>query len=313
MAHTFLNFPHLMKTSFTYLWVAILATTFQGLFSSQAGPVRVLFLGHDSEDLHPSDLYFPMLSQALGRDAIYFDYVTAVEEALGDARYLGRFDALLLYANHEEITSKQWENLKSFVEAGGGFVPIHCASWCFQNEPGFDQLVGGRFAHHRAGEFQVETVQPEHPAVEGVPELKAWDETYVHKNHNEQDRVVLQVRPVQGPDDNIAEPEPWTWVRTQGKGRIFYTASGHDERVWSRGEFHQLLKQGILWTIGEDRRKSYQAFLRSRAPPPKRTPWPYTQLRKPPRTPEISICSVSRRKYALHPGPGGVSVGAFRQ
>ena len=179
-----------------WLLAALLETAVLGLFSAQAGPVRVLFLGHDAEDLHPSDLYFPMLSQALGRDAIYFDYVTAVEEALGDARYLERFDALLLYANHEEITYKQWENLKSFVEAGGGFVPIHCASWCFQNEPGFDQLVGGRFAHHRAGEFQVETVQPEHPAVEDVTELKAWDETYVHKNHNEQDRIVLQVRPV---------------------------------------------------------------------------------------------------------------------
>ncbi len=255
-----------MKTSFACLWVAILATTFQGLFGARVGPVRVLFLGHNEEEFHPSDLYYPMLSQALGRDAIYFDYVTSVEEALGDARYLEGFDALLLYANHEKITPAQWENLKSFVEAGGGFVPIHCASWCFQNEPEFDQLVGGRFAHHRAGEFQVETVQPEHPAVEGVPELSAWDETYVHKNHNEQDRIVLQVRPVQGPDDNISEPEPWTWVRTQGRGRIFYTASGHDERVWSRSEFHQLLKQGILWAIGENRRKSYQDFLQSRAP-----------------------------------------------
>jgi uncharacterized protein len=231
----------------------------------KTGPVRVLFLGHESEQ-HPSDLYFPMLQQALGRDAIYFDYVTSVEKALGNAEYLNRFDAVLLYANHKDITPNQWKNLKNYVEQGGGFVPVHCASWCFQNEPGFDQLVGGRFAKHKTGVFKVSTINPDHAAVKGVAELEAWDETYVHKNHNETGRTVLQVRNVAGPDDNISEPEPWTWVRTEGKGRVFYTASGHDERVWSRPEFHQLLKSGILWAVGENRRITYGTFISSRTP-----------------------------------------------
>src|SRR5690606_5976892 len=61
-------------------------------------------------------------------------------------------------------------------------------------------------------------------------------------------------------------PEPWTWVRTQGEGRVFYTASGHDERVWSKPEFHALLKSGILWSVGEKRRVGYEAFLESRTP-----------------------------------------------
>ena len=118
------------------------------------GPLRVLFLGHESEQ-HPSYEYYPLLAQALGPEAIYFDYVTTVEEALGDLDYLNRFDALLLYANHKELTPAQWRNLNNFVDHGGGFLPIHSASWCFQNEPGFDQLVGGRFAGHKAGVFKV--------------------------------------------------------------------------------------------------------------------------------------------------------------
>ena len=231
----------------------------------ESGPIRVLFLGHESEQ-HPSNLYFPMLQQALGPNAIYFDYVTSVEAALGDIDYLNRFDALLLYANHEEISSDQWKNLNSFINSGGGFLPVHCASWCFQNEPGFDQLVGGRFAGHKKGVFKIRTVEHEHPAVKGVPELEAWDETYFHKNHNEKDRIVLQVRDVAGSNDNISEPEPWTWIRTQGKGRIFYTASGHDERVWNGSEFHGLLKAGILWVVGDGRKESHQTFVDSRTP-----------------------------------------------
>jgi len=232
------------------------------------GPIRVLFLGHEAVN-HRSDLYFPMIARALGRDAIYFDYVISPAQAFDDADYLNRFDAVLIYANHKDITPKQWSNLLNFVEKEGkGFVPVHCASWCFQNEPGFDRLVGGRFAKHKGAVFSLKTVEPAHAAIKEVPGFEAWDETYVHKNHNPEGRTVLQVREVgaAGSPDNITEAEPWTWVREQGKGRIFYTASGHDDRVWNQNGFQQLLKAGILWSVGDERRAGYDRFLAERPP-----------------------------------------------
>ena len=60
--------------------------------------------------------------------------------------------------------------------------------------------------------------------------------------HNETGRTVLQKR------DN----EPWTWVRTEGKGRVFYTAYGHDERTFSNPGFHDLLFRGIVWSVGDE-------------------------------------------------------------
>lgn len=231
---------------------------------SQGGAIRVLFVGHLAKN-HPSDLYFPILQKALGREAIYFDYVTSTADAFGKKDYLAKFDAVLLYANHETIELEEWENLKSFIEAGGGFVPVHCASWCFQNIPGYDQLVGGRFANHRTGIFRPKTISPDHAPIKNVPGFEAWDETYVHTRHNSVDRTILQVREV-AKDDNITEPEPWTWVRTEGKGRVFYTASGHDERVWKEPAFHELLKRGILWSVGKTRLANYEAFLKTRTP-----------------------------------------------
>jgi len=229
-----------------------------------SGPVRVLFLGHDA-DHHLSSAYCPMLMEALGRDAIWFDYVTTPAAAFADSDFLDHYDAVLLYANHDKIDPAHWANLKKFIEAGGGFVPVHCASWCFQNIPEFDQVVGGRFDRHKTAIFRTKTIDADHAAIRNVPEFEAWDETYVHKNHNPGGRTILQVREVAS-DDNITEPEPWTWVREQGKGRVFYTASGHDERVWSLPEFHALLKSGILWSIGDERRASYEAFLTQREP-----------------------------------------------
>lgn len=252
-----------MKTSHFSL-IAFLMLSITSAIAADPGPVRVLFLGHEAKN-HRSDLYYPMLAKALGREAIYFDYVTSPAAAFDDAAYLNKFDAVLLYANHATITPLQWKNLKTFVEDGGGFVPIHCASWCFSNEPEFDKMVGGRFAHHKGAIFKLKTLKPNHGAVKDVPEFEAWDETYVHNNHNTEGRTVLQVREV-AENDNITEPEPWTWVRDQGKGRVFYTASGHDERVWSTDGFQQLLKRGILWSVGDARLASYQKFIEERTP-----------------------------------------------
>ncbi|MCB1228781.1 MAG: ThuA domain-containing protein [Verrucomicrobiae bacterium] len=255
-----------MKTSHIgFIFGAVIAfTCLAAEARPDSGPIRVLFVGHDVEH-HNSNAYYPMLAQALGRDAIYFDYVTTTVAAFGDADYLDHFDAVLLYANHQEIDPTHWQNLKTFIENGGGFVPIHCASWCFQNIPEFDQVVGGRFAHHQTGVFRPKTIAPDHAAIQNVPEFEAWDETYVHERHNPEGRTVLQVREV-AENDNITEPEPWTWVREQGQGRVFYTASGHDERVWNLPAFQQLLKRGILWAVGDTRRSSYEKFLSDRPP-----------------------------------------------
>ncbi|MEN8847126.1 MAG: PVC-type heme-binding CxxCH protein [Akkermansiaceae bacterium] len=231
--------------------------------AKKEGPIRILFLGHDRE-VHNSNEYYPIISKALGRDGIYFDYTTSVEKALGDISYLSQFDGILLYANHDTIEPHQYKNLVKFVEDGGGFIPVHSASFCFRNEPGFVKLVGAQFKHHKGKEFTPTITKPNHPAMKGLESFHAWDETYVHSMHGS-DRNILMVRKPEG-DDNITEPEPWTWTRTQGQGRVFYTASGHDQRAWNQPNFHQLLRSGILWAIGDERKASYQSFLSSRPP-----------------------------------------------
>ena len=257
----------LLRTSASARWVLLALAAVFGLsdrsvsgLAAEGRPVRILFLGHENAH-HPSNEYYPILSKALGRDAIYFDYVTDVATAL-DPDYLSQFDGLLLYANHTEITPPQLQSLIDYVEAGHGFIPVHCASACFGSEPRFIDLVGARFSGHGGEVFQAQVVRPNHPAMTGVKAFESWDETYVHSDHNEADRTVLMVRTEGDP----AQAEPWTWVRRQGEGRVFYTASGHDERTWSHPGFHQLLKSGILWAVGDAVRSQYDQFIATRTP-----------------------------------------------
>ena len=202
--------------------------------------MKVLFLGHHSEH-HNSAKFEPMLADgARARGHLPSTYTE--DPADLNAAKLAQFDALMIYANHTTITPDQEKALLDYVEGGKAFLPIHAASFCFQNSPAYIALVGAQFQKHGTGEFTAEIVKPDHPVMAGLQPFQVWDETYVHTKHNS-DRTVLMERV----DD--AGREPWTWVRTQGKGRVFYTAYGHDERVWGHPMFHKLILNAIRWAV----------------------------------------------------------------
>ena len=72
------------------------------------------------------------------------------------------------------------------MAAGKGFIPLHCASFCFTNNEDYIRLVGAQFrSRHSTGVFRTETTKPDHPIMQGVDSFESWDETYVHTKHNE--------------------------------------------------------------------------------------------------------------------------------
>ena len=93
---------------------------------------------------------------------------------------LGKYDALLIYANTTRIGKDQEKALLDYVAGGGGFVPLHCASFCFLNSPEYIALVGAQFQKHGTGEFETTVVDPDHPIIKGLEPFRTWDETYVH-------------------------------------------------------------------------------------------------------------------------------------
>lgn len=204
--------------------------------------LKVLFLGDDrghkpSERLR--DVARPMLDRG-----IELFYTSDIDEL--NLENLRRYDVLMLYANYHqpdypELPQDKEDALISYVEEGGGFVAIHSASGNFRNSERYIELLGGAFASHGTGTFITDIAEPEHEIMKGFEGFESWDETYVHQKHNEENRTVLSYR----------DGEPWTWVRRQGKGRVFYTAWGHDERTWRNTGFHELLERGIRWAAGQ--------------------------------------------------------------
>jgi uncharacterized protein len=259
--------------SYSLLLTGVLVLTAAGAPPREEKAIKVLFLG-DNGHHRPAERFRqlqPVLA-AHGLDLTYTDKVEAL-----NPKSLGAYDGLLIYANTTKITPDQEKALLDFVENGKGFIPLHCASYCFLNSPRYVELVGAQFLRHGTGTFRTTIAEPSHPIVQGYRGFESWDETYVHTKHNPAGRTVLEYR-----IDKDGK-EPWTWVRTQGKGRVFYTAWGHDERTWGNPGFQNLVERGIRWAVGREPATG-PAFAERPEMTPKRTdvkPFEYVEAKVP--------------------------------
>ncbi len=198
----------------------------------------VLFIGdrgHHQPDARLHDVFGPLLRKGFAVDWEE-DLARITPDLLDD------YDCVLMYANqtqHDVVPPVFFSGLQSYVRGGGGFVALHCTSGCFMKSQDWLEFVGARFVSHGGEVFQQEIVAPEHETMDGWGNFKAWDETYVQSHHKD-GRLVLTMR----------DEEPWSWVRSEGKGRIYYSASGHDARVWKEPGFLDMLVRAMDWAAG---------------------------------------------------------------
>src|SRR5271166_4638121 len=109
--------------------LSVLALVLLGpcLLHAEEKPIKILFLG-DNGHHKPADR-FRQLQPVLAKRGIDLTYTDRVEAL--SAKTLAGYDGLMIYANHTKWTSENEAALIEFVESGHGFIPLHCASYCF--------------------------------------------------------------------------------------------------------------------------------------------------------------------------------------
>ncbi|MBX7075574.1 MAG: ThuA domain-containing protein [Pirellulales bacterium] len=223
------------------LGVCLLGLCFFGSVANggQTKPkLRVLALG-GSGGSHRTAEMIRLASPRLASAGVALTYSEDVASTLGDES-LAHCDCLFIYKDDGELPPEAERSLLAYLRQGGGLVAVHCASHAFRNSDAYTRLIGGRFHHHGTGEFRSVVVDAQHAITQGWRNFSTWDETYVHDQLANDNRV-LAVRAEDG------GYEPYAWVRGLGRGRIFYTALGHDERTWGQPEFTDLLARAARW------------------------------------------------------------------
>ncbi|WP_380680849.1 DUF7133 domain-containing protein [Salinigranum sp. GCM10025319] len=230
--------------------------------------ISVLMMGGPEGGSHNAPARQVQITEYMLNRGIEIQYTDRLADLESDV--LHRYDAWIMIDNRgagygQALSDEQEQSIVEFVENGGGFVPIHSASACFTESEAYMNLVGGQFAAHNVSTFTTEFAQPDHPILANLDPIETEDESYRHTNLNDDINVLAYAQfpesdSIPEIDDGREQGEPWSWTRTQGDGRVFYTAWGHGRGPWAEPGFKALIENAIRWvtknedTIADDTR-----------------------------------------------------------
>lgn len=187
--------------------------------------------------------------------------VTKEKIPAGNAKNLNYFDAVVFYTTGElPMNDEQKKALMSFIkEDGKGFIGIHSAADTFYEWPEYGEMIGGWFDQHPWGTFDAPVLVEDKnfPATKHMPNsFVLKDEIYQFKSWSRDNvRVLMRLDPtkldLKNPRVHRTDQDfGVTWVKSYGKGRVFYSTLGHVEDVYDNPMIKQMYVEGIKWALG---------------------------------------------------------------
>lgn len=145
------------------------------------------------------------------------------------------------------------DNLLSFVKNGKGLVVLHGGITMLNKSQAFSTLVGGSFDYHPPQqEIAVSLVEENHPILspfkgKGFTHI---DEPYFFKGaYDKKDfRPLLSMKASQitkKKSANIPDIQYISWIKSYGKGRVFYASMSHNPQSYEQPGLVAFLVKGI--------------------------------------------------------------------
>ncbi len=196
----------------------------------------------------------PALRQLLEQDQRFAVRIIEDPHAL-DSATLTNYAVVLLHFQNWETPgpgAAARENLRRYVERGGGLVSVHfaCGAW-YGEWPEFQNIVGRVWhgpngpQHDPRGPFTVHIVDKDHPITRGLADFETDDELYTCLTGDAPIHIVADANSKVDKKDH-----PMAFVREYGKGRVFLTTLGHDVKAFTNSSVPQLIRQGCTWAAG---------------------------------------------------------------
>lgn len=222
------------------------------------GADRVLYVTHSAGFRHDVLPLSESILHDLGENSGSFAVTATQDVSALTAENLRRFAAIMFYTTGElPMSDVQKTALLDFVRSGGGFLGVHSATDTFYLWPDYLTLIGGYFNGHPWHQaVSIEVVDPADPLVAFLgTSLQIADEIYQISDFDYAgSHVLLRLDPssVDLTKSGVHRRFygwPLAWTRAYGRGRVFYTALGHDEAVWRDARYQRILLNAILWSI----------------------------------------------------------------
>jgi type 1 glutamine amidotransferase len=178
-------------------------------------------------------------------------------------------------AKAQELDQNVKASILKFVgEDGKGIAGIEGSICALRDWKEFGELMGAFYAGHYVGNFVIKVDDLAHPltACLAGQAFKVFDQGYVPgpPYSRKKVRVLLSLDLTQTPDP-VADPKmawlkpnvekleqstgrkeyPISWVKSYGKGRVFYLSLGVQKAPYSSPLFMRYLLEGIQFALGD--------------------------------------------------------------
>jgi type 1 glutamine amidotransferase len=214
---------------------------------------RVVILTGDDYPAHLWRVTGPEFAAILRADPRLEVTISESPHLLGSPM-LAAYDAVFLhfknYHNRLPTSEAVWNNLESYVQAGGGLVIAHFGCGAMQEWNGFVKTAGrvwdpNKRGHDPYGEFLVRILRTGHPATTGLVDFTTTDELYTCLTGDTEIEVLADAT-----SKVDKQNYPMAFVLTPGKGRVFHSTLGHDIKAFNAPGARALYLQGTRWATG---------------------------------------------------------------
>ncbi|HEX2880927.1 MAG TPA: ThuA domain-containing protein [Polyangiaceae bacterium] len=217
----------------------------------QQGPYQVLAFTKTTGFRHDSIDEGVALLQSLGAANDFT--VTQTEDGADftDDNLAQYATVVFMNASGDLLDDTQQGAFERYIQAGGGYVGVHCAS-CGEDEwAWYGDLVGARFSGHPG--IQPITINVEdqtHPSTAHLPAVWIWDEEPYNFATNPRPNVTVLATFDESSYEggSMGDDHPIIWCHEFDGGRSWYTGLGHMASGYSDEAFIQLILGAVQWT-----------------------------------------------------------------
>jgi len=163
---------------------------------------------------------------------------------------LNDFDLIIPIVTMGKLESEEGAKLFEAVKSGVGIAGFHGgAGDSFRSNTYYQYMIGGQFVEHPGGhiDYTVNITRPDDPIVAGISDFAYHSEQYYM--HVDPSNEVLATTTFTGDHDSWVDGTvmPVVWKRKFGKGRVFYSALGHDAKEFEVPQMREIFRRGMLW------------------------------------------------------------------
>jgi len=179
--------------------------------------------------------------------------VSAELEAFSDADKLKQLDLLVPCWTMGDLKGEQAKAILEAVESGVGIAGTHGGMGdAFRTHTEYQFMTGGQFVAHPGGgkvRYTVNITDTSHFITQGMKDFEVESEQY-YMHVDPSNKVLATTRfPTAGgphvPNGPVDIPQVWT--RYYGKGRVAYSALGHNAEQSGLPEMKRLWIRCLLW------------------------------------------------------------------